>query len=799
MIWAPKSGLFYFRKGKMEKKYDFHEREEFWRNFWEQEGIYRFDENSSKPIYSVDTPPPYVSAEHLHAGHIMSYSQAEFIVRYKRMRGFNVYYPMGFDDNGLPTERYVEKKYNIDKSKISRKEFIEKCLEETKIGAKNYQNLWRSLGISVDWTKTYSTINEHCQKLSQWSFLDLYKKGKIYRKEAPVLWCTHCQTAISQADLEAEERKSRFYYIKAKVDGGGDLIFATTRPEMLPACMGMSVNPSDKRYKDLIGKKAILPLTKQKVYIYADENVDPRMGTGVVYYCSFGGHDDIEWLAEHPDVKPIHMLDTNGKFNERAGKYAGLKICDARDKIVEDLKKEGALEKIEDRENVTFTHERCGTDVEYIMTENWFIDVLSAKAELLKKGNELKWYPTNMKQIYESWVNGLKWDWCISRQRYYGVPFPVWYCKKCGEVVLPEENELPVDPTSDKPMKACSKCKNTEFEAENDVMDTWMTSSLTPKIGATLVQDKEIQEKLYPSSLRPQAFEIIRTWLFYTVVKSLYHDNSVPFTDVMISGHGLDEHGIKISKRLKNYVNPHDIVTKYGADALRYWATGATLGGNMRWNEEEVKKGKKTVIKLWNASRFVIGFLENENIEDPAENELEDADKWIHDQLMSTVETCSKHFDNYEYSKARNEIDGFFWNDFCDYYLEFIKYRVYGDNKASKNAALCTVSNVLSSILKLYAPILPFVTEEIYQAYFKNIDKVKSIHLTDWPGNQDLYGKSKEFELILKLVDQIRAYKTKQGISIGKEIPEYKTKEKLTDSQREFLEKTQRVEKVITV
>ncbi len=785
----------------MNNQYDFETREEHWRSFWDKESIYRFDEKSEKPIFSVDTPPPYVSAEHLHAGHIMSYSQAEFIVRYKRMRGFNVYYPMGFDDNGLPTERYVEQKYNIDKSKISRKDFVKKCLEETKIGAKNYKDLWRSLGISVDWTKTYSTINEHCQKISQWSFLDLYNKKKIYRKEAPVLWCTRCQTAISQADLEAEERKSKFYFIKAKVPTEKELVFATTRPELLPACMGISVNPKDKRYEHLIGQKAILPLTKKKVYIYGDDSVDMKMGTGAVYYCSFGGHDDIKWLAEHPDVKPTHILDINGRFNEKAGKYKGLKICDAREKIVQDLEKEGALEKVEDRENVTFTHERCGTDVEYIMTENWFIDILNEKRNLLQKGKELNWHPEHMKQNYDSWVNGLKWDWCISRQRYYGVPFPAWYCQKCGEVLLPNENDLPVDPTVDKPKEDCPKCKGSEFKGEEDVMDTWMTSSLTPLIGAKLVEGEKLQKKLYPATLRPQAFEIIRTWLFYTVVKSHYHHDSLPFSDVMISGHGLDERGRKISKRLKNYVEPQKIVKQYGADALRYWATGAALGGNMRWNEEEVKKGKKTVNKLWNASRFVIGFLENEKIIKPNKDELEDADKWIHDSLMSTIGTCEKHFDNYEYSKARNEIDDFFWNNFCDYYLEFIKYRVYGGNEKSKNAALSTVSEILSSILKLYAPILPFITEEIYQTYFKKFEGEKSIHLSKWPNkDESLYnpGGNKAFDAVLKLVNEIRAQKTKQGMSIGKEIDEFITKEKLTDSQKEFLEKTQRVKKVIS-
>jgi len=784
---------------ELPKNYDFKKREEIWRNFWTENEIYKFDESSEKPIYSVDTPPPYVSAEHLHTGHIMSYSQAEFVVRYKRMRGFNVFYPMGFDDNGLPTERFVEKKYNIDKSKITRKEFIEKCLEETRLGANNYIDLWRSLGISVDWSKTYSTIDQHSQKISQWSFIDLYKKGKIYRSKKPVLWCTSCRTAIAQADLEAEERDSKLNYIKAVAETGEELVFATTRPELLPACMGISVSPKDERYKHLIGKEVTLPLTGAKVYLSEDGEIDPKYGTGVVYYCSFGGQDCIDWLSRHPEAKPINALDPNGRFNDLAGKYKGLKSKEAREVIIEDLKQEGALVKQEELKNVTFVHERCGTDVEYIPTEQWFISLLDSKEEFAKKGEELNWYPNSMHRIYKDWVDSLKWDWCISRQRYYGVPFPLWYCIDCGEIILSDEEKLPIDPSQDKPEKPCPKCKSTNFKPEEDVMDTWMTSSLTPLIGSKLIEDGGLQRKAYPESLRPQSFEIIRTWLFYTVVKSLYHHNSIPFKNVMISGHGLDEQGRKISKRLGNYVIPHKILEQYGADALRYWATGAALGVNMRWNEDEVKKGKRTVTKLWNVGKFASQFLEGDI--DIREVKLEAVDRWLLNQLNVCIVNTSKYFDNYEYFKARSTIEAFFWNTFTDYYLELIKYRVYGGDNDSKKAAAYTLHNSLLSIMKLFAPILPFITEDLYQSYFKD-ENIKSIHIANWPETNKGWhldaSDHKEFQKVIEVIDQIRAFKTKQGISLGKELEEFETTKTLTEEEIKLISTSQRVKKIIS-
>jgi len=788
------------------KQYDIQEREEFWRAFWEKEQIYKFDESAAaedKPIFSVDTPPPYVSAEHLHSGHIMSYSQVEFIVRFKRMKGFNVFYPMGFDDNGLPTERFVEKKHKINKSKITRGEFIKICLDETKKGAETYKKLWTLLGISVDWSKTYSTINEHCRKISQWSFLDLYKKGRIYKAKKPALWCTTCQTAISQADLESEEKESQLVYIKAKAETGEDIIFSTTRPELLPACMGISVHPKDKRYKHLIGKKIIMPITGAGIILSADKETDMEFGSGVVYYCSYGGGECIEWLARHPEAKPIELILRNGKFSERGRNYAGQKTEEARKNIIADLQKMGAVEKIEPIMHAVSVHERCRTDVEYIETEQWFIKLLDRKEELLKRGQELEWFPKRWQKNYEDWVNGLKWDWCISRQRYYGVPFPLWYCKNCGEIILAEENKLPVDPMEDKPeIKVCEKCGGSEIIPETNVMDTWMTSSLTPIIASRLVADKKLQEKLYPMTLRPQAFEIIRTWLFYTIAKSHLHHNQLPFRNAMISGHGLDEQGRKISKRLGNYIVPDKIIAEYGADALRYWATGATLGENMRYSSEEVKMGKKTINKLWNAAKFSFSHPDNFDLKNISHNNLEPADQWILNELFETVQAVEKHFEEYEYSKARNKIEDFFWNSFTDNYLEFIKYRLYEDgNSVSAGAAKAALYQCLLAIVKMYAPIMPFITEEIYQLFFKKFEKEKSIHVSPWPKAEGSWkaedGFKKEFSKIIGIISDIRKFKSESNMSLGKEIESFKVEGEINlEKYGEFIQKVARVGKL---
>jgi len=766
---------------EMDKNYDFKTVEEKWRKDWDKRELFKFSFNKGDKLFVVDTPPPYVSADHLHAGHIMSYAQAEFIVRYKRMKGFKVFYPMGFDDNGLPTERFVEKKYKIDKSKTTKKEFIELCLKETEKGIETYKNLWNSLGISVDWSKTYSTIAPLPTKVSQWSLIDLYKKGALYRQELPILWCPHCQTAISQSDLEDKEKTSKMNYLSFPLKDGESVVIATTRPELLPACVALYFNPSDERYKELAGKKAIVPIFNQEIDFKTSEAVDKEKGTGLMMVCTWGDQEDLEkWRTDNLETK--NLLTPDGRLNELGQKYQGMKIEKAREEIINNLKEQGFLLRQEDIVHSVNVHERCDTPVELILSKQWFIKIAGLKDKWIEMGKKIDWHPEHMYSNYEIWVNSLKWDWCVSRQRYYGVPFPFWYCKECGEVILPDEKDLPVSPLEqDPPVKECPKCGG-EIIPETDVMDTWATSSCTPFLLREMVGEKE----LFPVDLRPNAHEIIRTWDFYSVVKSYYHFNDIPFNNVMVSGHGLDEQGRKISKRLGNYVPSDQLVEEWGADAIRYWATGAGLGQNLRFNPKEIKKGRQIVTKLWNVAKFI----DLENIKE-GESELEPADAWILKEMNETVKKATNHFEEYEYAKAKSEIEDFFMGKFCDYYIEFVKYRLYGEDGASKTAAQTTLKKVFVNILKMFAPIIPFVTEEIYGTLNKG-----SIHVSAWPEPEEIRSKTdiSDFNEAISAIDEIRKYKSENQISLGAEIEEYKLNTKVNlQKYGEFIKKAIRV------
>lgn len=783
-------------KEEISKIYDPKAAEKKWQDFWEEKGIYKFDPASKKTTFSIDTPPPYISSDFLHTGHAMSYTQAEIIVRYHRMKGENIFYPMGFDDNGLPTERFVEKKYKVDKSKITRKEFVELCLKETREGGKVYEKLWRSLGLSIDWSLLYSTINPLSQKISQRSFLDLYVQKRIYRAKRPTLWCTTCQTALAQADLEAEEKESDLVYIKAVAETGEELVFATTRPELLPACMGISVHPDDKRYKHLIGKKIIMPLTGAKIPLSADEATEMDFGSGVVYYCSFGGNECIEWLSRHPEAKPINLILPNGKFSDKAGKYENKKTLVVRQEIIEDLKNAGALVKLEPTKHAVFVHERCKTDVEYIDTEQWFAKILDLKNELKKRGGELQWHPEFMKVHLDNWIDGLKWDWCISRDRFFGVPFPLWHCQDCGGIILASDDELPIDPRETLPKnKTCPKCHSEKLVGEMQVMDTWMTSSITPLINARWKENLSLasdglMEKIYPMSLRVQGFEIIRTWLFYTLVKSHLHTDTLPWKEVMISGWGLAKDGNKMSKSLNNYVTADSMIEKYSADALRFWSCGATLGMNLRFSEDDIKAGQKILIKLWNVARFVSMNLETFDRKTILKKkDLHASDAWILGELQDLIKSVTAQFENYEFAKAKIALEQFFWIKLADNYIELIKGRLYGTDEKNKLSAQFALNQILETVVKLFAPILPHIAEELYQQFVKQTDSPVSVHICEWP-KIDAEFSDKETEkngiALIEIISKMRQLKAEKNIKLYEEIPELIVNSK--KDQKKFLD-----------
>ena len=719
---------------------------------WEDAEIYAYNPQSERPVYSVDTPPPYVSAAHLHVGHAMSYAQAEFIVRYRRMRGHSIFYPMGFDDNGLPTERFVEKTYSVNKSNITRKAFRELCSEETRKGAKIYEKMWRSLGLSVDWRLRYSTIDEHCRRTAQLSFLDLHRKGHVYRANEPVLWDTSDETSLAQADLELMERKGKLYDIAFTANDGSPLVISTTRPELIPGCVALFHAPGDERFLSLKGKSAKLPLFGYEVPILEAEEVDPAFGTGLMMVCTFGDGEDVKKWREHSLDTRI-VITPDGRMSPLAGKYVGLQITQARSAIINDLKAADLVraERTVDQ-NVSIA-ERSGQPVEFQMAPQWFIRLLEFKDEFLRRSAELDWRPAHMKVRLDQWIEGLRYDWNISRQRFYGVPFPVWYVKETGDVILADESSLPVDPLEDSPPAwAVEKYKGMTIVGEADVMDTWMTSSMSPLINANWAgtNGRLGDSAILPMSVRVQAFEIIRTWLFYTVVKSHFHKGALPWTTVMISGWGLNEQGKKVSKRdLESYTDengfnrydPDSVIKRYGADALRYWAAGTRLGHDLRYNEKDVRAGRKIVVKLWNVAKLCQTYLADFDPDlhyiNLGERSLED--RYIISRLERVVQQVTASFESYDYAVGREALEKFFWGTYCDDYLELVKdrfWRAHTYHPSSKASAQTTLWESFRTLLALFAPILPFVTDELYGKSYATREGLSSIHITSWPESE---------------------------------------------------------------
>ncbi|MAG45325.1 MAG: valine--tRNA ligase [Nanoarchaeota archaeon] len=757
---------------KLPKHYDPKESEKKWQTYWEKNKIYKFNPDSKTKIYSIDTPPPTVSGK-MHLGHAFGNSQQDFIARFKRMQGFNVLQPFGTDDNGLPTQTLIQKLKHVKASKMERKAFRKLCLDTLEKELKpSYTSDWKKLGISCDFDVNYSTINKHCQKISQKSFLDLYNMKRAYRIEAPMIICPHCKTAIAQVEMEDKELDSQLAYIRARVETGDELVFATTRPELLPACVGISVHPDDHRYKHLIGKKVELPLINREIVLTADSETDPEYGSGVVYYCTYGGMECVEWINRHK-VKPIHIMGVDGVYNEKAGKYKGMTTQEARKEILKDLENSNALVKVENLKHTVNVHERCGTEIEYVATKQWFIKYLDLKPKMLKWGNELNWFPKHMKNRYDNWVKGLKWDWCISRQIYFGIPFPIWYCSDCDEVILAKEKDLPVDPLEDSPpVKTCPKCKSKKLIGEKDIINTWATSSLTPTIVKELFKGKPVYNTLIknPMNLRPQGHDIISFWLFNTVLKSQLHFKIKPWNDCFINGWTLDPNGKKMSKSKGNIIEPQEMIEKYSADALRFWAASAKLGSDVPFKEKELVSGQKTILKLWNASKFSFMHLENYK---PKKIKLLPFDSWQLSKLNTLIKTCTDSFDKHEYSQTKSETENFFWNLFCDNYLEIIKDRLYNGTKQEKASAQFTLHTSLLTILKLFSPIMPHITEELYQLYFKEHEKEKSIHLTLFPKSDPKLIDAKleqEGDALVEIISKVRYFKTSKQKSLREEI-----------------------------
>lgn len=786
---------------ELDKKYNFKDTETFWQNSWSEDKVYKWDESLPREEnFSIDTPPPTVSGT-LHMGHIFSYTQADFVVRYQRMKGKNVFYPMGFDDNGLPTERLVEKKRKIKATQMSREEFISVCQEVVVEEEEKFRQLFNSIALSVDWDQEYQTISKPSRTISQMSFLDLIEKSQLYRDDQPMLWDPVDQTALSQAEIEEKEKPSQMHDIIFKTEADDEVVIATTRPEMLSACVAVFYHPDDERYQKLAGQNAITPLFGVKVPFLADGDVSPEKGTGLVMCCTFGDITDIQWWKTHK-LPNRQIIDKSGRIQhidlsqysvnpEQAEQIqqqiVTLKVNAARAKMVELLHEIKVVVKSVDLQHVVKCAERSGAPLEILTTSQWFVRSLPHREALLAKSAELKWYPAHMKIRLDQWIEGLTWDWCISRQRYFGVPIPVWYSKRHGEegkVLLPTKEQLPINPFVDLP----EGYSRDEVEPDPDVMDTWATSSVSPQLSSLAINedfalDIDKHKKIYPFDLRPQAHEIIRTWAFSTILKSHLHEEVLPWKNIMISGWCLSHDKSKMSKSKGNIIDPVDLIDQYGADVIRYWASTSRLGADTAYSEDIVKNGKRLQNKLWNASKFVLQHFAHVPAEVKQQTAQEvvkngqiyhSSDLWLLSRLSEVIRKATESFEKFEYAVSRELIEKFFWHDFCDVYLELVKVRVYdqeGQDVKGQLSAACTMYHVLKILLKLFAPFMPHLTDELYSKIF---DMPKSIHCKGtWPLQSEVpYSESAlaaGVELVA-FIELVRKGKGEKQVSVKAEL-----------------------------
>jgi len=767
------------------KRYDPKEVEPRLEAQWQEAGVYQFSLDAAGPVYSIDTPPPTVSG-HLHLGHVYSYSHPDFMARFWRMNGCNVFYPMGFDDNGLPTERLVEKRLGVRVADIGRNAFIARCLQISDEAESDYRALWQRLGLSIDWRYTYRTIDAPAQRIAQRSFIELYQHGLAYHSSAPAIWCPECRTAIAQAELSDIERSTEFvtlaFYLESTPgeSEAHSLPVATTRPELLPACVAVFVHPEDARYQHLVGRKVRVPLFDRWVPILADPGAEPGKGTGAVMCCTFGDTADVAWWRAH-NLPLRAVIERDGRLNDAAEPYAGLPLGEARKAMRQALEQAGLVLGTQRIPQSVRVHERCDTPVEYIVAEQWFIRVMDYKEVLLAAGEKVDWRPEHMRARYRAWVENLNWDWCISRQRTYGVPFPVWYCKACGEPVLAALERLPVNPLEDQPSVPCPKCGETSFEPDQDVMDTWATSSMSPQIVGGWLDDPALYARVFPFSLRPQAHEIIRTWAFYTLVKTHFHFDTLPWANVLISGWGLAGEGMgKISKsRGGGPMPPMEMLARYSADAVRYWAASTGPGKDSVINEEKIQIGGKLVTKLWNVARFAEQFLGSQvPLRQDAAGQCSPADRWILARLQRLIRRTTLLMRDCDYATAKSEIETFFWTELADNYLEMSKQRLYDPAVATHAGARFTLYYVLLAVIKLLAPFLPYVTEEIYQGMFAEKEAQAgraspSIHRSTWP---TLCPEDKDEAaevvgaLLVEIATAVRRFKSERNLPLGTEL-----------------------------
>ncbi|MDM4720689.1 valine--tRNA ligase [Micromonospora sp. WMMA1363] len=804
--------------------------EETWARRWQEDGTYAFDRSraavrgrggaSDAPapagrgadVYAIDTPPPTVSGE-LHMGHVFSYTHTDLVARFQRMRGRAVFYPMGWDDNGLPTERRVQNVYGVrcdpelpydpswvppaapvddaarkDPTPISRRNFIELCERLTIADEQVFEALWRRLGLSVDWSLTYTTIGRVARATSQRAFLRNLARGEAYQAEAPTLWDVGFATAVAQAELTDRERPGAYHRLRFRGPDGRAVLIDTTRPELLPACVALVCHPDDERYADLVGAAARTPVFGVEVPVRAHPLADPAKGTGIAMVCTFGDLADVTWWRElRLDTRVVIGRDGRllpeapaGVPGEPYAALAGQTVNGARRTVVELLADAGDL--VGEPRPITHPvkfYERGDRPLEIVSTRQWYLRNggrdADLRAQLLARGRELRWVPEHMRHRYEHWVGGLTGDWLVSRQRFFGVPVPVWYrLDDAGEPdwsqpLTPEEAALPVDPSTDAPPGYDESLRGVPggFVGDPDVLDTWATSSLTPQIAGGWETDPDLFGRVFPMDLRPQGQEIIRTWLFATVVRSHLEHGTLPWRDAELSGWILDPDRKKMSKSKGNVVTPMALLEQHGSDAVRYWAASGRPGTDLAFDPAQIRVGRRLATKLLNASRFTLGLGAADVLRTPASEPL---DRSMLAELSGVVATATSAFEAYDHTAAVQATEAFFWR-FCDDYIELVKERAYGSG-AGADSARAALATALSVQLRLFAPVLPYATEEVWSWW-----RYGSVHRAPWPTTYEV-GRAVTGEgdpALLRLagdaLSQVRRAKSERKLSMRAEVP----------------------------
>ena len=758
----------------MPKEYNFTEIERKWQQKWEEMAIYHYDWNDKKRVpYSIDTPPPYPSGE-LHMGNVLNWTYFDMVARYKRMQGFNVLFPQGWDCHGLGVEIQVEKTYNVRKRDVPPDQFRKWCMELVERYIAMMKEGILKLGCSIDWTTEYRTMDPDYWRRTQLSFILLYKKGYMYQGTHPVNWCPRDETAIADAEVDYVKREGILHYIRFPFEGTSEYaLIATSRPEFIPACVAIEVNPNDERYSKYIGKKIVVPIVNRSVTVIADECVDPAFGTGVVMICTYGDKEDVKTVIKHK-LPVIMLLTENGRINEKGGKYAGLTINQARAAIVEDLTAVGLLEKTEKIMQEVGVCDRCKTHVEILERKQWFMNTRKLTDAVEKTANEIAWYPDYMKNRLIDWAKSLDWDWVISRQRLFATPIPVWYCKNCGELIIAKEGWVPIDPKLENPrIDKCPKCGSKEFTGEQDVFDTWMDSSITCAVHAGW-PDRADWKHLFPADVHPSGTDIIRTWAYYLMVRHLALFDEKPFKSCLINGMVLGSDGRKMSKSLKNYAAAPEVLNKNGADATRQWAAGGgATGSDIPYRAQDVEYGRRFLVKLWNVSGFTSKLLADYKPSVQADLELQPLDKWIISKAENLTKKVTEAFEKCQFNIAVEDIRNFTWHVFCDYYVEAVKDRLYNPDlhsQAKRLAAQYTLYEVLYRVLQLLAPVTPHLTEEIYQHMFAENKGFESLQISPWPQfNSALVNEEaeKNGDLIIAVISEVRHDKAEKKLPLN--------------------------------